>query len=1025
MSLYLYHIDGAAVATDIKQWASSRDVQNLSNTYSTSDTATIHFTNYKAGGALIDRPFPIVFNGGDTLLYIDYTNSSTYRILGAGLVMTVSGSDLRDNIKGEQVVTISTPNKSLKRIMESVPFNPTDYPTDRSRVLQLGVIANLAGWDWTSGISATPSVTYPVPPVGEALTEYELKSIEDILSDLATDPGRPGDTGYPVPTRHWWIESRLTNTSDPSAGVTWVLRYLGFNDITNAAYELKDRLDVITVPEAGTRLYNTGAKWSENWVNVIRDVYVAGPKTDAVPVAWQNAVNVSRGPGYITKVAGADGTWDAGAVSKRPMKSGDWEAVAQVQEFYLVHHTFQQDDADLIGPANTFNLSDPLHKTQTINYYQDASLNTWGTRSWHAAPKWPVEVAIAVWECHAATCILREHWTTNRQGLGFVFRLTDEDNYWRVENTGGDYALIKRESGGESTVGTLGVTPADNHEIKIFPLGSQIQVYVDNALELQVTGQTFNEHATKHGLYINPEAALTSAQARVYDFQCTTFFSDDAFGIGTETNVTDWVDISYGFVKNNNGTLTLNEGGTPVATDDYSYNDKLRVATMQFFDATTASLQRMVVWEKLPMGESEWERLRTLTTGVVAMSDASPWYVQFAGSDLGATLNNISLRKQYANRFHADPALYGVLADVWPANGMISSDELDTYIKRQTRADAIFRQSALPRVSLSCDLPPRTGAPPFNRGERVLVTNHGAGWLDDGVTDTRQTLYVTGIQRIETGGHLLKPSYRLTLESANFDTDLSGQRHLLKSSVNTKKPDNKGTLTQSADDPDSFYWPDPTGDENFGHAVDVQLSMLGTGQDTEIPMQQVSPDAAGVRIDRGQLVDGVQYTLKYRTRTNSGLTSDWSESNAFTAPPPTPYDRPYSVGEWIGDGSTVIAAGAYDVVDIPESGEIVQWTVKSTDNSDPPIAFPATIEFDVLHASHDDYQANGVSALASIAGTDFPTLSAASSNGSVKLTGWTTAVKAGDVIMFVVKATPTVTAVKITCSLLIRRGVPA
>jgi hypothetical protein len=1028
MALYLYYYSGAT-ATDIKRWATPKSLQNMADAYTTASPFTLKLNNYASDGSGI---LPVTVTGGDKILYIDYTDSTHFELLGAGLVMDASGTDAPNNVKGVQTVTCAMPLKDLLRIMEYVPFSPdptTGYPNDRARVLRLGVIAALPGWDWTSGISATLSVTYPVPPLGEPLTEYNFRSIQDILNDLATDPGQFGDTGYPVPTRRWWIGARLTDPTDPTLGITWVLHYLGAFDIAGAAYELKDRYDVSGVVEAGTKLYNTGAQWHIDSRNMIRDVYIAGPNTEPTLCTWQNPVNVAMGHGHISKIDGTDGTWDAGAISRKRITGGDWEATAIVQEFYLGHHQFQLDDSELIGPANTRQL--------TLNYYPAASRNTFGTRGWQAAliVRDATGVAVAVWDCRAATCILREHFTLNRQGQGMTFRLTDEDNFYRVENTGSDYALIKRQGGTETSLGTCGVSPLDGDQIKVFALGSQIQVYItragvpEGAYNLQVTGQTFNQHATKHGLYGNPAASGTSPQMRFYDFQCTTFFSDDAFGLTTVTAVTSWTDISYGFVKNNNGTLSLNEGGVVVATSDYSYNDKLRVSTMNYFDYSSASLIRMVRWDKLPMGESEWVTLHERTTGVVTLDATHPWYVAFAGSDLGATLNNISLRKEYANRFHADPAVFGTYAGVWPANGLIQSDELDTYIKRQTRADAIFRQSATPRISLNCELPPDLAnpsvAPPFNLGERVLVSNRGAQWYN-GSVDTRIYLFVTSIQRIETPGHLLSPGYRLTLEDRSFDTDLSGQRHLLKGTMATSKPDSRGVPAQSATDPTVFEWPDPTGDENFGDYMDVQLARVDSGAyaNAQIGVQKIAPDATAVQLDKGQLVPGAQYVLRTRNMFNNGTASDWTESSPFVAPGQAPYNRPYSIGEWIGNGTDPIAAGSLDIIPVPESGEIQQWEVSSYDNSDPPVAAPGTIKFDVLHASADAFRQSGVSALTSIAGSDYPTLTTASYADSVKLTGWAKTVKAGDKLMFVVFASPTPTATKVMINLPIKRSDP-
>jgi hypothetical protein len=86
------------------------------------------------------------------------------------------------------------------------------------------------------------------------------------------------------------------------------------------------------------------------------------------------------------------------------------------------------------------------------------------------------------------------------------------------------------------------------------PTGGQFQLFIDDVLALQINSETMNEHATKHGLGIDCDADPTSYEARFYDMQATDFWGDKAFGIGSETSVTDWPDIGYAWVFNNDGT---------------------------------------------------------------------------------------------------------------------------------------------------------------------------------------------------------------------------------------------------------------------------------------------------------------------------------------------------------------------------------------------------------------------------------------------------------------------------------------
>jgi hypothetical protein len=133
---------------------------------------------------------------------------------------------------------------------------------------------------------------------------------------------------------------------------------------------------------------------------------------------------------------------------------GDWEALAQTQEFYLGHEFFLHDDAPrLTHPAATGQL--PVHLFRS----SDTVRNTLGIKTNLGAPRLQVGLAQVVWDFGAATCILRSHFTVNRLGQHMIWRCTDEDNYYYCVNSGGDYDVYRRSGGTDTHLGNLGVSP--------------------------------------------------------------------------------------------------------------------------------------------------------------------------------------------------------------------------------------------------------------------------------------------------------------------------------------------------------------------------------------------------------------------------------------------------------------------------------------------------------------------------------------------------------------------------------------
>jgi hypothetical protein len=265
---------------DVGLWADRRTLKNVVRTIRDVDNFELKFNKKNRLGTA----FPVALVGGIQVYYgfWDSANHANDYELFSGRLLFYEWGTEKSSVRGKLRCQFVTPLQELKRIMEYVAFDPLVQDTDDKRVRRLFELADLPNWDYTTGTTTTPSITYPSGAGFEPLTEYEQKSIEYILDDIASDPGRPGDTGYPVHGRRWWISGRLTTPATPSAGVTWVVNYRDALTAITGPQELKDR----RTNSADTAVeYGTDARPSYDWREVIRSIYIAGPRQEANPSA--------------------------------------------------------------------------------------------------------------------------------------------------------------------------------------------------------------------------------------------------------------------------------------------------------------------------------------------------------------------------------------------------------------------------------------------------------------------------------------------------------------------------------------------------------------------------------------------------------------------------------------------------------------------------------------------------------------------------------------------------------------------
>ena len=158
---------------------------------------------------------------------------------------------------------------------------------------------------------------------------------------------------------------------------------------------------------------------------------------------------------------------------------------------------------------------------------------------------------------------------------------------------------------------------------------------------------------------------------------------DKAFGMGNEVAVTHWIDISFGFVFNSDGTIALAKEGDPLDAPawepgmydterDYTYNDRFKVLTAEYMDAGTQTKKRLIQYLKQPGGQGQWLLLAELKPiSGPEFSPTSHWFAQFAAKERGAALSNLIQGQAYSNMFLAPDTLSELYGSPYsyPADG--------------------------------------------------------------------------------------------------------------------------------------------------------------------------------------------------------------------------------------------------------------------------------------------------------------------------------------------------------------------
>lgn len=133
-----------------------------------------------------------------------------------------------------------------------------------------------------------------------------------------------------------------------------------------------------------------------------------------------------------------------------------------------------------------------------------------------------------------------------------------------------------------------------------------------------------------------------------------------------------------------------------------------------------------------------------------------------------------------------------------------------------------------------------------------------------------------------------------------------------------------------------------------------------------------------------------------------------SNSVGYRALDPSDLPRTASINYVIDGGGSFPATGSAGQVNIPTNCTITGW-VLTADRTGSAVV-------DVLRSTYGGFPVS----LASIAGTDKPTISAAQKNENLGVTGaWTTALSAGDQVQFFLNSGATATRLNVTLNVTI------
>jgi hypothetical protein len=159
---------------DVGLWADRRTLKNVVRTIRDVDNFELKFNKKNRLGTA----FPVALVGGIQVYYgfWDSANHANDYELFSGRLLFYEWGTEKSSVRGKLRCQFVTPLQELKRIMEYVAFDPLVQDTDDKRVRRLFELADLPNWDYTTGTTTTPSITYPSGAGFEPLTSRPIRA---------------------------------------------------------------------------------------------------------------------------------------------------------------------------------------------------------------------------------------------------------------------------------------------------------------------------------------------------------------------------------------------------------------------------------------------------------------------------------------------------------------------------------------------------------------------------------------------------------------------------------------------------------------------------------------------------------------------------------------------------------------------------------------------------------------------------------------------------------------------------------
>ncbi len=492
---------------------------------------------------------------------------------------------------------------------------------------------------------------------------------------------------------------------------------------------------------------------------VINIIGIQGPESDPAAVGWENEAN-SQGAndGDLTKTANTD-AWDAGATSDVTIIEDGGYTVAALEETQKVWDGFdRQDNEGTVGTAPSGQAWEIFGTSAVAGIVDGVAYFGSGT-----GPLYLVA------DSKVANCIVELKFPAVVVGQRLAFRFSDAANLWYVEQQATSYKVYKRVAGVDTLMATHSVTPLVGDIIKVSCEGNVIKLFRNGAGPHATITDAHNQTAIKHGF-----GTASSLLATFDDFSAAQSYADLAFGIGTESSLTNYNVIDFGWKLTSAGRLAQPvENGTLVGSSRvYSMGERLGVHIKQVLEE---GMQHPIYEVSYTVND----QVVFISTQHPTPSEASPLYVQGAIFSRGATLSNVEMCR-YAYSIHTS----STSIEQWgpkPHTQIVKRDDAPTFVDRSRIARSIFTRHDQPRQVIKGYTTQK-----YTEGHVVLLNSEKLGWEN-------RLIVIAAIERE------LKPKgrfkYNLILNEADMewgDSESVGflYRHELEDRKKPRPPQN-------------------------------------------------------------------------------------------------------------------------------------------------------------------------------------------------------------------------------------------